>query len=506
MVHASLMRFCHLNEFSPATAIKRGRLKVVCNIRRACLRQLAICLVVLAQFSAIRSYAQQAAKPPDRPLTLDQAIDFALANYPAVRASLERAAASREGVSLSRTAYLPRTDLLWQSNRATRNNIFGLLLPQSVVPPISGPVLSSTSDRGVWGSAAGILLSWEPFDFGYRSATVDVAKAAQNRATAELSLTKLDVAAAVGEAFLALAAAQQQVRAAEADVDRRQVLANSVHALVKEELRPGADSSRADAELAAAKIQLIRAQELERESEATFAQFLGIAGSKVDIDASSLLGKAPAPYLSQFSLAAHPAAQVANSALFEVRAREKVLSKSYYPHFNLQGALSGRGSGANTDGGFGTGTDGLALTRRNWAVGLTATFSLLDFPALHFKKQIEQSNERAQQAEYERALQNLTAQSEKAKAAYESAVLVSQNTPVELQAAQLGETQATVRYQAGLAPIVEVADAQRLLLQAEIEDNLARLTVWRALLGQGFAQGDLQPFLELARKSASGGQ
>jgi hypothetical protein len=170
MVHASLMGFCHLNEFSAATAIERGRLKVVFNIRRACLRQLAICLVVLAQFSAIRSYAQQAARPRDRPLTLDQAIDFALANYPAVRASLERAAASREGVSLSRTAYLPRTDLLWQSNRATRNNIFGLLLPQSAVPPISGPVLSSTADRGVWESAAGILRAGNP----PRAVTVNV--------------------------------------------------------------------------------------------------------------------------------------------------------------------------------------------------------------------------------------------------------------------------------------------------------------------------------------------
>lgn len=475
-------------------------------MRRRFLRRLAKYVFVLSQFPSIHAYSQQAGKPPDRPLTVDQALDFALVNYPAVRASLQRATASREGVSLSRTTYLPRTDLLWQSNRATRNNIFGLLLPQSVVPPISGPALSTTSDRGAWGSAAGVLLSWEPFDFGYRGATVDVAKAAQNRANADLSLTKLDVAALVGEAFFALAAAQQQAKAAEADVERRQVLANSVHALVKEELRPGADSSRADAELAAAKIQLIRSHELERESEATFAQFLGVAGSKVEIDASSLLGKPPAPYASQFSLAAHPAAQVANSALFEVSAREKVLSKSYYPRFNLQGSFSGRGSGANNDGSFGTGTDGLSFMRRNWAVGLTATFSVLDFPALHFKKQIEQSNERAQRAEYERTLQNLTAQSEKAKAAYESAVLVSQNTPVELEAAQMGETQATARYQAGLAPIVEVADAQRLLLQAEIEDNVARLTVWRAVLGQAFAQGDLEPFLELARKSASGGQ
>ena len=440
------------------------------------------------------------------PLTLDQAMDFALANYPAVRASMERALASKEGVSLSRTTFLPRTDLLWQSNRATRNNIFGLVLPQSVVPPISGPILSGTSDRGVWGSAAGILLSWEPFDFGYREANVDVAKAAENRANAELSLTKLDVAGAIGDAFLRLAAAEQQVKAAEADVDRRQVLATSVHALVKEELRPGADASRVDAELASAKIQLIRSQQLERESETTFAELLGISGSKVAINVDSLLAAPATSYTSQSALANHPAAQVANSTLFQTKAREKVLSKSYYPRFNLQGSFSGRGSGAKPDGTFGTGTDGLDLMRHNWAVGLTATFSVLDFPSLHFKKQIEQSNERAQRADYDKTIQSLTAQAERAKAAYDSAVSISQNTPIELEAARLGEQQATARYQAALAPIVEVAEAQRLLLQAETEDNLARLTVWRSMLGEALAQGDLQPFLELARKRAAGGE
>jgi outer membrane protein len=450
--------------------------------------------------------AQNAVKPPEGPLTLDQAVDFGLANYPAVRASMERALASKEGVSLSRTTYLPRTDLLWQSNRATRNNIFGLLFPQPVVPPISGPVLSSTTDRGVWGSAAGILLSWEPFDFGYRGANVDVARAAEGRANAELALTKLDIAGVVGDAFLRLAAAQQQVKAAEADVDRRRVLATSIHALVKEELRPGADASRADAELAAAKIQLIRAQEFERESEATFAELLGVSDSKVAINADSLLATPPTYYASQSTLTDHPAAQVANSNVFETQARERVLSKSYYPRFNLQGSFSGRGSGANPDGTFASGTDGLNLMRHNWAVGLTASFSVLDFPSLHFKKQIEQSNERAQRAEYDKTLQTLTAQSERAKAAYDSAVLISQNTPVELEAARLGETQANTRYQAALAPIIEVAEAERLLLQAEIEDNLARLTVWRAMLGEAVAQGDLRPFLELARKRASGGK
>ncbi len=103
-------------------------------------------------------------------------------------------------------------------------------------------------------------------------------------------------------------------------------------------------------------------------------------------------------------------------------------------------------------------------------------------------------------------MQRLTADAQRAKVAYDSAVLISQNTPVELEAARLGERQASARYQSALAPIVEVAEAQRLLLQAETDDNLARLTVWRAMLGEALAQGDLQSFLEIARKPAAGGQ
>jgi outer membrane protein TolC len=75
---------------------------------------------------------------------------------------------------------------------------------------------------------------------------------------------------------------------------------------------------------------------------------------------------------------------------------------------------------------------------------------------------------------------------------------VIENTPIQLEAARATEQQATARYKAGLANIVEVAEAQRLLTQAEIDDALARLGVWRALFGVAAAQGDLTPMLQLA--------
>lgn len=119
---------------------------------------------------ATASEARPAEEGLASPMTITASIESAPTHYPTVRARIEQAAAASEGVRLAQKAYLPRADLIWQVNVATRNNIFGLLLPQSVVPAISGPVLTTTSGRGALGSAAGALVSWEPIDFGYRSA------------------------------------------------------------------------------------------------------------------------------------------------------------------------------------------------------------------------------------------------------------------------------------------------------------------------------------------------
>src|SRR6266700_2907302 len=153
--------------------------------------------------------AQSAAAAP---LSLNDAIQLALKNYPAIKESRARAQAADEGIGVARTAYLPRLDMLWQENRATTNNVFGLVLPQSIVPPISGPVLGTRSYDSVWGSAAGVQLSWEALDFGQRKANVAVARAQSSFAKAQTDLTVLDVAAAAADAFVTVLAADEAVR------------------------------------------------------------------------------------------------------------------------------------------------------------------------------------------------------------------------------------------------------------------------------------------------------
>ena len=65
----------------------------------------------------------QTAEASKKTVTLDEAVDFALKHYPAVRAWLERSAAAQAGLGLARTTHLPRADTVWQTNRAMDNNI-----------------------------------------------------------------------------------------------------------------------------------------------------------------------------------------------------------------------------------------------------------------------------------------------------------------------------------------------------------------------------------------------
>src|SRR5437870_4598034 len=178
----------------------------------------------------------QAQQAPATPMSIGQAVDSAVKNYPAVFVSQEQVNAAAAGIQLARTAYLPHVDALAQVNRATRNNTFGMLLPQTVVPGISGPVIGSNNFGTAWGSAMGVLVSWEPFDFGQRQANISVANTARAQSEAVLKRTQFEVAVAIAEGYLTLVAAQETVRAAQAGVDRAEAILRTTRAVVELQL------------------------------------------------------------------------------------------------------------------------------------------------------------------------------------------------------------------------------------------------------------------------------
>jgi outer membrane protein len=429
-----------------------------------------------------------------QPLTLSQAVHGALDRYPSIRVSQEQVAAAAAGITLARTAYLPKIDALAQVNRATRNNVFGMLLPQSVIPSISGPVIGSNNTGTVWGSALGASVSWEPFDFGQRRANLEVAAATRAQAEAALQRTRFEIASAAADAYLTLAAAQETVRAAQAGLDRATTVLRTVAALAGAELRPGADQSRAEAELAAARTQVIQAEQAVAVARANLAQFTGGEPAQVAIAADALLRPAPQSAPAG-ETARNPVLLEQNAAVEQARAQLHLLERSYFPRFALQGAVYARGTGAEIDGTRLGGVNGLAPTTQNFGVGVTVSFPVSDLPALRAREAAQSATIRAQSARAEQIALELRTQWNRAVANLDGARRVAANMPVQVAAARAASQQATARYQAGLGNIDEVAEAQRLLTQSEIDDALARLTVWRALLGIAMAGGDLEPFL-----------
>ena len=428
-----------------------------------------------------------------QPLTLAGVVEAA-AKYPSIRAGTERVNAAAAGIRLARTAYLPRLDGIALVNRGTRNNIFGMLMPQSVLPTISGPPLLENSLTSVWGSAVGLGLSWEPFDFGLRKAQVDRAMAERERAAATVKVTELEVRTQAADAFLTALAAEQTVHIANAAVERARVISELVQAQVNAELRPGADASRALAELAAARNQLIQAQRAAAEGRVAISLFTG-----AEATALTTLNTPPAEPAAA-ETAGHPRAIEQQRAVEEAEAARRILDRSWYPRFNVQAASYARGSGAMPDGTTLGGVHGLGPNIHNWGAGFTVTFPTLDFLSLAPKKEVEDARIRIQNAQVEQVRREIDMNVQRAKVQLTAARQMALNTPAQLDAARAAERQAGARYRAGLGTLAEVAEAQRLVAQAEIDDSLARLNIWRGMLAVSYAQGDLQPFLEAAGK------
>jgi len=142
---------------------------------------------------------------------------------------------------------------------------------------------------------------------------------------------------------------------------------------------------------------------------------------------------------------------------------------------------------------------GIGPDTPNWLAGLVLSWPALELVTVRARTRVEAAQVEVADARKREVKQAVQAQIDAARQIVDAARKEAANTPIALEAARDTESQAIARYRSGLAGVVEVAEAQRLLAQAEIEDAVARLSVRRAELLLGRAIGDLGPFLEGVR-------
>jgi outer membrane protein TolC len=448
---------------------------------------------------AVRPAEAQGAEPAPpvevRSYTLDEAIAEALAHHPRLaEANANRTSADAQ-VAEADARLLPSLGVSAEINRSTGNTPPGAFFPAPGFIPISGAPRGKTLDSGEWQTGVAVWAGWDVLSLARQAAAIDVALAVRSQASAALDAQRLQVAYQAGDAFLVLLEAEEAVRAVATNVQRAQVLVTATRPLVAQSLRPGVDEARAEAELANAQTQLARAEQTREVRRAELAEALGHTGGGVEAVAGSLLGPVdrlrPGPATDATH---HPQVVEAAAAASRAAQARRAVDVEYLPRLDLLASLWARGSGF-----LNSPASGIVPDIPNWAACAFATWSILDIPLI-------QQRSRAAEAEYAAALSRrdevvlaVSGQIARASALVEGAVRVAQQTPAALASAQAAAQQALARYQSGLAPVVDVADAQRVLAQAEIDDAVARLEVRRAILLLSRASGDLGPFLAQSR-------
>jgi len=438
---------------------------------------------------------------PVKPIySLTATIDTALKNYPTLRKVHAQVGSRDAGVYLAKTAYLPTVNLIAQEMRATQNVVAGTIFPQvlDAIPIQSGTPTHSSTFKSIWANNQAANFSWEVWDFGLRRANVLRARAQRTEAVAQVKLTELDVAAASAEAYLRTVAAYELIRARQANLKRFEAWRLVVTTLVDAGLRPGVDSSRADADVAEARIRLIEAERDHDLARVDLAETMGLAGSSIGI--------LTAPYSTQpqhdyaplrVDLRSHPLALMRGSNVQIERSKVHVLDRSWYPHIYYHSAIWGRGSGDKSDPRVVAG--GILPQSANWTVGVSLSFPMMDYFKIDAQKKMAMRVEDETRASYDLAMQELIKGDERAKVLLENAKRIADETPRLVKAARDTELRALERYKVGLTDIIEVAESEEILARAEVEDAVADVRVWRAILAVAYAQGNLRPLVQLAR-------
>lgn len=446
-----------------------------------------------AQFQPIR---------PVKAVTIREAVAVALRNYPEITQKYFRLRAAKANVTLARTQYLPNLNVDFQESGITRNLVASTVMNNvsgfDTVPVDSGPSSNHQTYNLHVNNLQGLNLNWLMVDYGLRKANDRFAFADARTARADLNLTRLDVAFAAANAFLDAVAAKQVIRSNTAALEHMEAANLRATTLVAQGIRPGADAADWQYEVAKSRIGLIKAEKDARLSLVDLAEKMGVAWQDVDVVSDPLVRRPlEVNTFGPFNLRSHPLALMKDAEILRWRAKQVVLDKAYRPHLWLNSSLWGRGSNSNDVNpirGVGWGTLPQVF---NYMVGVSYSFPFLEYYPLKAQKQMARSNELAAKADFDLAMQVLEKKDAKARILLSQTMKVARETPKLVDAARVRETMVFKRYSTGLTNMVSLAEAEKALVEAQVEDALAQVEVWRSILALAYVQGDLGPFMQL---------
>jgi outer membrane protein len=428
-------------------------------------------------------------------LTLDEALAHARAHQPRLKSALAELLARKEEARVPRAEWLPTLGATAQLFYGSANNTTASYLgvPEVDLPRI-GASRSQTSTH--WTPAgstlAALSVGQEVFDFGRIAAQAAIADAEVDVARAGAEDTALAVGLAVEETYHSVLAAKEVQRATDEAWRRATVHRDFAQAGVRTGLRPPIELTRAQADVAQLEVRRIVAAAGVRSARAALAAAIGSDQLEVDAAPAAEPSAAPSPsYDEALRLAAtrNPAIAAALARLRVAEASSKEIVRELAPNLFASATLSGRAGGtAPSSGGVPVGSGWLPAVG-NWDLGLVLQWNLFDATVLARRRAARARKDEAE-AQLELARMLVAVDAERAYLDLEAASQTLPGLDAEVAAARENQAQADARFRAGLGTNVELADAEALLTNAELERAVGRFHVARARAQLGRAIGE----------------
>jgi adhesin transport system outer membrane protein len=445
---------------------------------------------------AIAGHAQQT--PP--PLSLKELLNRVDQKAPALLADSAAISIRRAQATETRNNWLPNLKLNYQADIGTNNNTAGPYFGFGIIPSNSRGVRPDGNTSAVLANLGIAALDWEVYNFGAYGAQNKVANSDIKVEQDHFAQSKYQLQSYAIGYYLQLMRLQDYLAIQARNIQRNSQIRRSIESLAKSGVRPGVDTSIAEAELSKARLNYIELDNQLKQVQLQLSAISGLPYQAIIPDTAAethIVLQAAMPALSNTDTANHPIINYYRAILQNSEQRESLVKKQYNPKISLEAAAWGRGSSVDANDHFNQLSSGFGFDRNNYLVGVGISYNLFDLRRRQLKL-------RTQRTETDYALKNLQEQQSllalgvnQADAELNTAKQRLQEIPNQLKAANAGYRQKLSLYNSGLTDIIELNAALNILYRAETDYAQAKFAYTSALFQKAVTGNQVSTVLNL---------
>jgi outer membrane protein TolC len=442
---------------------------------------------------SITANAQQPVSLKQLLIQVDKSAPTLITDSSAIRVRQAQAAEVRNN-------WLPNLRLNYQADIGTNNNVAGPYFGFGIIPSDSRGVRTASNTTSVSANVGVAALDWEIYNFGAYGAQNRVAQSNIQVEQNNFAQSKYQLEAFTIYNYLQLMSLQDYVKIQARNIQRNQEILRSIGSLTRSGVRPGVDTSIANAELSKARLNYIELNNQLQQVQLRLSTVSGLPYQSIIADTlvEDQLIKSPYGQLNT-DTANHPLINYYKSLYQNSREQETLVKKQYNPKIMLEGAAWGRGSSIDANDHFNSLSTGWGFQRDNYLVGVGISYNLFDLR----RKQLKVRTQKTQSDYFQNKLQEqrtiLAANANQAYAEMQTARERLTEIPHQLKAANDGYRQKLSLYKNGLTDIIELDAALNILYRAETDYVQAIYAYTNALFNQAITDNKVSTILNLLK-------